>query len=215
MFNKLFKKNEPHLEFREPDLETRKNKTNILFVDDNYFQVVDILKKSGWLNTHSTHDIDNLDASIVKDAQIIFVDIHGVGKSLGFSNEGLGLVSALKKKHPEKRVIVYSSETKGDRFEEDLESADKRIKKNADPYRFVSLVEEYSAEFFTLDRCIIRLQKILHSEFNTSLTEAEIKEKLAAIQNQGNTNTNTVSKVFNLSNAGSLASLVSLLFSSP
>lgn len=124
--------------------EIKKDKTNlrILFIDDQHtkFKMVSILKKSGWKNTNSVKDITDLDDYKAKEADIIFVDINGVGKTL-FKDEGLGLASALKKKYPEKKIIIYSSETKGDRFHKALREVDDCLSKNAEPYQFINLIE--------------------------------------------------------------------------
>jgi hypothetical protein len=122
-----------------------KANTHILFIDDDAkFKVVTILKKSGWINTKNIKDIDNLDNKLIQETDIFFVDIQGVGLSLQFNDEGLGLALALKKKYPTKRVVIYSAETKGDRFHEALRKADSFLPKNAEPYEFQLLVEEYS-----------------------------------------------------------------------
>jgi len=119
-----------------------KSDIRILFVDDEHtkFRMVSILKKSGWKNTNSIKDIKDLDDYKVKEADIIFVDINGVGKTL-FQDEGLGLASALKKKYPEKGIVIYSAETKGDRFHKALREVDDCLSKNAEPYQFVNLIE--------------------------------------------------------------------------
>lgn len=119
-----------------------KSDIKILFVDDEHtkFKMVSILKKSGWKNTNSTKDIKDLDDYKVKEADIVFVDINGVGKTL-FQDEGLGLASALKKKYPEKKIVIYSAETKGDRFHKALREVDDCLSKNAEPYQFVNLIE--------------------------------------------------------------------------
>ncbi|APY00400.1 response regulator transcription factor [Lacinutrix venerupis] len=119
-----------------------KNNTRILFVDDEHtkFKMVSILKKAGWKNTKSTKDITDLDDYKAKEADIIFVDINGVGKTL-FEDQGLGLASALKKKYPEKKIVIYSSETKGDRFHRALREVDDCLSKDAEPYQFVNLIE--------------------------------------------------------------------------
>jgi PleD family two-component response regulator len=128
---------------KNPD-NTRRGKSDIriLFVDDEHtkFKMVSILKKSGWKNTNSTKDITDLDDLKIKEANIIFVDINGVGKTL-FKDEGLGLASALKKKYPEKKIVIYSAETKGDRFHKALREVDDCLSKNAEPYQFVNLIE--------------------------------------------------------------------------
>jgi hypothetical protein len=124
-----------------------KAKTHILFIDDDSkFQVVSILKKAGWINTKRIRDVYNTDDAEVKCAHILFIDIQGVGVGLGFKDEGLGLALALKNKYPDKKVIIYSAENKGDRFHEALRKADSFLPKNAEPYEFQQLVEDYSKE---------------------------------------------------------------------
>lgn len=122
-----------------------KNNTKILFIDDDTrFKVVKILTKSGWVNTKLVKDIDSLDCHNVLDANIIFVDVQGVGVELNFKEEGLGLAAALKEKYPDKKIIIYSAEQKGDRFHEALRKVDDFLAKDVDPYQFTSLVEKFS-----------------------------------------------------------------------
>jgi hypothetical protein len=122
-----------------------KEKIRILFIDDNHtdFKIVSILKKSGWVNTKSIKDVINLDEQKVKDADIIFVDINGVGTNL-FKDEGLGLASALKKKYQNKKIIIYSADTKGDRFHKALREVDGCLSKDAEPFQFSNLIDSLS-----------------------------------------------------------------------
>ena len=121
---------------------TLKDRLRILFIDDEHtkFRTVSILKKAGWKHTKSVKDITDLDDYRVKEADFIFVDINGVGKTL-FDDQGLGLASALKDKYPKKKIIIYSAETKGDRFHEALRKVDTCLSKDADPYQFINLLE--------------------------------------------------------------------------
>lgn len=122
-----------------------KNNTRILFIDDDTrFKVVKILTKSGWLNTKLVKDVDSLDCNDISEADIIFVDVQGVGVDLNFREEGLGLASALKDKYPEKKIVIYSAEQKGDRFHEALRKVDDFLAKDVDPYQFTSLVEKFA-----------------------------------------------------------------------
>jgi len=125
--------------------EKLKATTKILFVDDNHteYKMVSILKKAGWIKTKSVKDITDLDAQILLDSNIIFVDINGVGLTL-FEDQGLGLASALKVKYPQKKIIIYSAETSGDRFHKALRQVDDCLSKNAEPYQFINLVENLS-----------------------------------------------------------------------
>ena len=128
-------------------LPDRKAKTKILFIDDDTkFKVVKILANSGWLNTSIIKDAKTLDEPAIINAHILFVDVQGVGVSMGFDSEGLGLALALKEKYPSKKIVIYSAETKGDRFHDALRKADSFLPKNADPYEFQKVVEELSLE---------------------------------------------------------------------
>jgi hypothetical protein len=121
----------------------QKVKPSILFIDDDIsFPVVKILRKAGWANTKIVKDIVSLDTAEVLAAQILFVDIQGVGKALNFKEEGLGLAAAIKKKHPTKKVVIYSSVPEGNMFHEALKLVDATLQKSADPYEFQMLVEK-------------------------------------------------------------------------
>lgn len=127
---------------RDDCLIELKKKTKILFIDDdNKFKVVNILKSSGWINTKIIKDINNLDSDEVRTTDIFFVDIQGVGKKLDFQDEGLGLANALKNKYPNKKVVIYSAENRGDRFHEALKKADDSLPKNAEPFQFQQTIE--------------------------------------------------------------------------
>lgn len=133
----------------ESDLNLLKKKVNVLFIDDDSkFKVVNILKNAGWVNTHCVPDISNIDDQIIKDSDIVFVDVQGVGKELQYRDEGLGLASSIKKRYNRKKVVIYSAITKGERFHEALRIADDSLDKNADPYEFLSLVEQYAIELY-------------------------------------------------------------------
>lgn len=129
----------------DESIETKKSKTKILFIDDEVkFKVVKILQNAGWVHTQLIKDVKSLDQAEVVESKIIFVDIQGVGIELDFKEEGLGLASALKEKYPHKKIIIYSAEQKGDRFHKALRQVDDSLAKDADPYQFQSLVEEFA-----------------------------------------------------------------------
>ena len=136
-----------------PRVQDMKHLTNILFIDDDIkFKVSKILIKNGWANTKIIKDVTAVDCVEVKSANILFIDIQGVGILLGFSNEGLGLAQAIKNRWPDKKVIIYSAETQGDRFDKALRQADDFLPKNAEPYEFISLVEDYANQLFGCEK---------------------------------------------------------------
>jgi len=123
-------------------MKYEKSQINILFIDDDTtFKVVKILKQSGWINTKLIKDLKSLSMDEVMKAHILFTDIRGVGKLLGFQDEGLGLAAALKEKYPDKMLVIYSSEQTGNRFHKGFRLADDQLAKNAEPYEFISTIE--------------------------------------------------------------------------
>lgn len=130
-----------------PTDEKFKGSIKILFIDDKHgdYKMVSILKRAGWTNTKAVKDILDLDNHLILESDIIFVDINGVGTTM-FEDQGLGLASALKNKHPKKKIVIYSAETSGDRFHKALRQVDDCLPKNAEPYQFINLVESLSKE---------------------------------------------------------------------
>ena len=175
----------------ERNLDNMKQISRLLFIDDKKFAVVDILIRAGWLNTQSIKDVESLDQTEIKD-------------------EGLGLTIALKEKYPNKKIIVYSSEDQGrvQAFHKGIDIADARLSKSADPYQFQSIVERFSKDILSLDSCVERIQKTIYNEFGQTMQTEEIIEKITKIYNQDDFSIKNVSKIFNLSNAGSVASIV-------
>lgn len=129
------------------DIQKVKGSTHILFIDDQIFPVYKTLKSSGWTHTTLIKDIKSLDDPEILNNDIFFIDIRGVGKKL-FNDEGLGIAKALKNKYPHKKVIIYSAETMGNRFDEAFRIADDFLQKNADYYDFLEIVEKFGQEIY-------------------------------------------------------------------
>jgi hypothetical protein len=199
---------------KERDLDEIKGICRILFIDDKSFPIIDILKKNGWKNIQQIKDVDALEQVEVRDANILFVDIQGVGRRLKLSNEGLDLIVALKTKFPKKVVIAYSAEDQGQvqAFHPALDMADSRISKNAKSYEFEFKMEKYARELFSLSECINRVREILTKELGVSPESNQIIAKLENIYNRDDTSVEYVGKVFNLQNASNLASIIQLFF---
>lgn len=130
--------------------EERKAKAQILFIDDEAsFKVVNILKKAGWVNTRLVRKVTGPDDENILRADICFIDINGVAKELFPFHEGLGLVGAIKDRHRSKKVVVYSSQHQRNAFDKLWDKADARLSKNADPYEFENLIQNFSEEIFS------------------------------------------------------------------
>ena len=180
-------------------LDELKNITKILFVDDKAFKVIDNIKeKNGWKNVSRIVDVESLSQTEIQESHIIFVDIQGVGKKMNFKDGGLGLIVALKKEYPDKKIVMYSAESQGqiDAFHPAAELVDARLAKEA----------------FCLDNCVKHLKVILRRQFGIEKDETEITKIITDLyDNEGYKNQNTIASAFSLSNAGSIASIIQLL----
>lgn len=122
--------------------------TKILFIDDESFKIVKILReREGWINTKSVKDIKSLSSQIIKWADIVFVDINGVGAAL-YNEQGLGLAAGIKDWYPNKRVVIYSAENKQNVFSASWDKVDRKLSKNADPIQFITIVEELANQIY-------------------------------------------------------------------
>mgnify|MGYP001580696667 FL=1 len=146
---KIHPQSHPHSESQgaAPNIGLLKRIVTILFIDDDYsnFPVVKVLRTSGWINAGAIGDV-TVDDERVSKADIIFVDIHGVGSLMGFAREGLGLASAIKKRYPGKKVITYSAQASGSIFDPAIRAVDAILPKDAEPYEFIRLVEQFAPE---------------------------------------------------------------------
>lgn len=194
------------------NLDEIKNICNIVFVDDKSFPIIDILKKSGWRNIQKLKDIDSIDQKEIRESHIIFMDIQGVGKKLKLTDEGLGLIVALKKKYPNKKIIAYSAEDQGhvQAFHEGFELADSRLSKNANSYEFQFRLEKFSKQIFSLEECIERIKKLLALELGQSPQSDEIISKLEKIYSKDKISIEDIRKHFNVSNAANLVTIIRL-----
>lgn len=147
--NKQPSASDTKIDDREAKIDFMKSRAKILFIDDDKnFNVVKILKESGWRHTKNIPDIKNIDMPIVKDSHILFVDINGVGKILNLHFEGLDLSLMIKQRYPEKKVVIYSANRTTNAFHQAWDICDFKLEKNALPNQFQNLVEKYSIELY-------------------------------------------------------------------
>lgn len=127
--------------------EDVKARIRILFVDDkDDFPIISMLRNNGY-EVEYLDDIVDFDAKPVKYADIIFLDINGVGVAMKFKNQGMGLCGALRDYFGEtKKLILYSGETEGSIFDKDAKKADATLPKDSDLYQFTSYITQYGKE---------------------------------------------------------------------
>jgi hypothetical protein len=141
------------IKHRDSVLDMMKLRYHILFIDDDRkFNVVKILRDTGWKHTKTIPDIKSLDLELVKNTDVFFVDINGVGKLLDLEYEGLDLALMLKQRYIDKKVVIYSANKNFNSFHPAWDECDYKLEKNALPYQFQNLVEEYSIQKFADSR---------------------------------------------------------------
>ncbi len=121
-----------------------KTAIHILFIDDEKFDHVDVLKNAGWVNTKRIKDVKRIDCPEVLTANVIFVDINGVGCSLYPKEQGLGVAAKIKEIYPNKYVVVYSAQPQ--QLNSLLGQVDAILPKDADPYQYMNILENFSSK---------------------------------------------------------------------
>lgn len=129
-------------------IEEIKKRAQVLIIDDELQDpIVRAIQQAGW-NVRQVHDVDNLDDSVVKQADIIFVDYKNVGMALTPTEEGIGLLKTLKRKYPRKHFIFFSGYAgfiPGHMIHED---ADSWIAKNSDHYIYIEHIEQAATRIY-------------------------------------------------------------------
>lgn len=196
-------------------MDDLKRITKILFIDDQNFNYITALKeKDGWQNISRIADPTSISQTELREAHIIFVDIQGVGKKMGFEDEGLGLVQAIREHYPEKKIIMYSAENKGriDGLHPAGNLVDFRLRKTASRYEFENAIERFAKEAFCLDNCVAHIRTVFQRELGISKTDEEIKSVIQMLYDNGKfRDTSSIAKAFSLTNIGSVASIIQLL----
>jgi hypothetical protein len=131
---------------KQPQREVyTKDNVNILFIDNLDMPVVESLKKAGY-KVKKVKDIRDVDDIEVKNAQIIFVDFDGVGRSISPHHQGAGLVKELKNQYRQTKYIVLYTEQPtmpADTVMSELFSiADDRMTKDSDVTDFIEQIRD-------------------------------------------------------------------------
>lgn len=124
-------------------LQTKRGKSSvtILFIDDKKVSFIASIKRAGYTAIKYLKDCTKIDCNQVIEAEIIFVDINGVGTSLFPTDQGLGLAMELKSKFPSKCIVLYSAEPQY--LKNEFRALDGILPKNSEPYEFIKIIEDY------------------------------------------------------------------------
>ena len=117
-----------------------KESISILFIDDQTFDYINNLKNAGYINVRRIRNVKQIDCPEIINANVIFVDVNGVGTNLFPKEQGLGVAKAIKNRFGNsKKVYLYSASHQ--ELSLDFKILDGVLPKKADPYEFINLID--------------------------------------------------------------------------
>lgn len=147
---------------------------SILVIDDNEFAPESSLKRNGYQIQHK------IDLDTIKDVEpydIILCDISGVGKKLGFKNEGAFIIREIHASYPNKRIIAYTSYTYNPNYNQFFSMADFVAPKDLAIDSWIDVLDDQIQK--SIDPCDqwIKIRDYLLENKVSTLTIAKIENK--------------------------------------
>jgi len=166
--------------FSTKTIEYLKEHTRILFIDDEPDLVIaSAVEKEGW-HVRKISDLEIVNDTNLKDSHIVCFDINGIGKKLGVK-DGMGLVKIVKREYPWKKIILYSSKSQQNTFDDAVGMADKRLPKDGQIYPFLMAIEELSRDLFEWNSMIVSVYKMLKHDLPNDISIDEFQSKMKKI----------------------------------
>lgn len=152
--------------------------TRVLVIDDDFpdLPLVEHLKKEKW-HVDAIDDLDSFTNSKYQKAHIICLDIMGVGKKLKVNN-GMNLVKEIRDRSPEKKILLYSSVSQQDIFDEAVDLVDKRVRKTSTFMPFSSAVEDLANKTLNWNDAILYAYEKTQKYFPNPVTIDEFKKSV-------------------------------------
>lgn len=147
-----------------------KQLAKILIIDDQPFSYQDALRNAQF-NIEYKNDMTSLNDAAEYD--IILCDIRGVGKFLQSKYEGAYLASQIKKKYPNKIVIIYSAENYNPSFQKYIEYADATLEKGDSLENWTEILEQ---KMELLVDPVVIWKNTRHLLFEKNVSTAEVAE---------------------------------------
>lgn len=171
----------------------------VLIIDDEKpEELIALLKKEGWRLNHIT-DLDSLSNKKLAESHVICIDIMGVGKKLQ-ETSGLPLVRRIKQQYPEKKIILYSSVSNHDIFEDALDFVDIRLRKQASLVPFTNAIEKMASETLSYNEAILSIYKKIEKS-NPHITYEDFKKAVDKSTTKSGIDTEKVTRVLNLTDS--------------
>ena len=161
--------------------ELRKQ-VNMLVIDDNEFLPERFLLANGY-QIHHKLDIDSI--TDVEPYDIVLCDIAGVGKKLGYSQEGAYLIREIHKHYPNKRIIAYTAYTYAPGLNQYFSMADFVAPKDFGIDDWISVLDEQIKQSINPVTQWKKIRDYLLEIDVSTITIAKIEDKyVKAVNNQ-------------------------------
>lgn len=171
-------------QFRDLSDAEKKERTRIFVLDDQpQTELLEYSERHGWQIRYSDR-LKSFDDPCIIDSHIICIDINGVGSELG-KKSGLDVAYSIKTQHPEKKVIIYSTQPISDFFHPVNEILDRRIYKQGDFEPFISAFKEFSTEIFSWKNVVRIFYDKTKDYLPPSITYAIFEDKMNQIPQKG------------------------------
>jgi hypothetical protein len=116
----------------------------IMVIDDKGFLYSDVLRKHDF---RITEQKDITDIRAVETYPIIVCDIRGVGRTLDAQFEGAHVLAEIKKRYPNKILIVYTGQRFDASFNKYFSLCDASITKDAESQQWIEVLDNAIAAF--------------------------------------------------------------------
>lgn len=187
--------------FKELSNVVLKDKTRVLFIDDESRKdIIDYLFEEGWNSRQlADKDMKAIDNKDISDSHIICVDINGVGTHMKKEHEGLDIAASIKKRYPQKKVILYSSQATHNIFHEANTLVDRRIHKSSGDYEiFRNEIESLSKELFNWETMTFYSYNLVKEQLSSDITYDKYKKILLKSIKQKKYDTDSISGLLSL-----------------
>lgn len=149
-------------------------RSRIIVIDDAEFPYLPLFKEDGY-SIEKWDDVNDLPRLEKGDFDLILLDLHGVGAGLS-SDQGLGILSHLRKVNPAVVVVAYSNAEWSLEYQPFFEQADAALHKTkADYVEFKRTVDTLLDRRFSKGFFLDRIANAVPAELS-----AEIAEKAEA-----------------------------------
>ena len=125
-----------------------KEKSKVLFIDDEEVDLIPLLQAEGW-HVEQWKDVNSLTELESGKYDLIFLDIGGVGRKFSPEEEGFRILKRIKSINPSVLIVSYSGQRFDSTKSEFWALADGNLSKSSGAIKAIELLEDLLKQKFT------------------------------------------------------------------